>query len=665
MFRPDWTPGIAVENSYVTNIDFALTAAEQRYGLASRPIKSMSVTFQAGGRTNDGPLQTGQHSPEQEVGALRNMAQRYSMAKSLWPLFSDVTFTTGEWAVATDIIPVDTTNKRFSVGDRVVFVPAASTSFGDGPFYPKMKNVVIATVLAVNANDIQVDTVSGLSWPAGARVYPLFEAQLKFSLQGNVITDSFVTLSIEAVEEPGQNQLPGLETVGNNPSGFDVHDGLPVLDPSYDFGGNIRWGFERRGQRSSAGISGKAVAYGSRGMYVSKFPVKFSDRSSAFDMIRFFDSRGGKLHPFWFVPPTTDYYDFGGSFSGNTQIIFRTMFSSDLDFDFNPYVFIKKHDGTLYIREITTGFFAGEDLALATLDTALPETLAPGDVERVGIAYKARFDSDAMTERWVTDEIMETQFSVRELEEEKSITIADISEIVTSDLLVEAAQGSCSGETTRLLIPCIACGTQMTICDDSLAPGVVEAPVTEWAALTSYDKGDHVHVVGGDPGAYECYKALNAGTSGASEPTWPDPEDCGTTVFDNDIEWEVTSCCYTVTTAPVTCEWPTQAFSPVGSCGDCAPSFPCPPEPLCCLFSIGSFTQFTAECFCLDRGFGVDPCCSCEQGGDAGCIIVEGQVIDCGIEGTYTITSAGGSCTSSCCDGGPHQCCLLRMTRTG
>lgn len=671
LFRNDWTEGMSVSREYKTNVEFGISAAEQRYGLASRPVHSMSVLLQAGGRDNLGSLQTISSSARREIGSIISLARRQTMAKALWPLFSDEVRSTAAWASGSDTITVeDTTLRRITVGKRVVVIPPDMPNRQDGPYYPDTYPLVIATVTAVSTNLIELDVAAAQNWPAGARIYPLFEARLQFQLQGEITTDSYASLSITVIEEEGPTQIPGRVPVGDLPAGATVKDGLPVLDPDYDYSG-ITWGFSRRGQRSNEGISGSTVAYGSRGMFTMSYPIVATSRAEAFKEIEFFDSRGGKLHPFWLIPPTSDYYDFLGTFAGGTQIILKSG-GSPLDFDFRPYVYIRESGGTLHIREIDNALRASEDTYLLTLTESIP-TLAAGAAS-VGVVYKARFDIDEMTEEWITDEVMQTTLRIIEVEEEKSITITDIDEVITSSLLVEATQGSCSGEATILLVPCGACGSQMTVCTDDILPGdVIKAAAAQWQPSTAYAKGAHVLRVGGTD-QFETWKALNSGTSGGSEPDWPEacPVEGSPTVFDGGIEWERTSRCYFALSIPTQCQWPTPVgYSLLTDCDECLDAFPCPEGlPLCCLGGIGAVTFFTRECFCKQRpGNPVDICCTCTQTEDPGCEVDGGDSIECGgAVGSYTITAAEKApCSSSCCTDGPdnQSCCLFKMTRVG
>lgn len=569
IFRNEWTTGVTVSSEYKTDVQSALTQAEQRYGLMDRPIRSMAVRFMAGGRDLRGGIQSARHSAVREASALRAIAQRYSVAKSLWPLFSDESFLTSAVSSTDLTVPCDTENIRFTAGFRALIVSGPTSERADGPYYDKGHTVEIVEIASVGSGQLLLSSGLSNDYPAGSRIFPLFEARLIFSLQGNVITDSMVDLTITAIEEVGSTQLPGTKSIGNA-IGFDTYQGLPIFDPDIDYAEDPTWGFVRRGQRSDAGLSGYPVAYGSRGLAVFGFYMNHLSREDAFETIRFFDSRGGRQHPFWLLSPLEDYYDFSGTLTipgqGVKSAVLRAPGSS-IDWTMRPYIFFKKPDGTVYIREIDSVLTGADDIFTITMVDALPESLEPNEVSRVGIAYMARFDQDAIEEAWSTSETMGCPLSIIELEQEKTITIADISEIVTTDLLISAVQGDCSG-SSFLLYPCSGCGRQLTVCD-SPNTGAIRVARTEWAANTSYTRGQYVYRPGAGANSTEIYLALNDGTSGNTEPSWID--DCGESFFDNDIEWERSDFIYGIIELPVTCEWDMPAVeSAFSSCSEAA-----------------------------------------------------------------------------------------------
>lgn len=573
IFRNDWTSGVSVSSEYRTTVESALSQAEQRYGLMSRPLKTMTVSFQAGGRRNDPDLQSGRHFAARETSSLLGIARRYTMAKSLWPLFSDETVLTSAASSSDTVISCDTNNIRFSAGSRVLIVSGQTAERADGPYYSKNHPLEVAEVSSVGAGQIAISSGLVNDYPNGSRIFPLFEARLIFSIQGSIVTDSLVDLTVTAIEEEGATQLPGTVPIGST-SGMIVHELLPVFDPNVDYAEDLRWGVVRSGQRATTGISGYSEAYGSRGLMTFNLFMNHLSREEAFETIKFFDSRGGRQRALWLLSPLSEYYDFVETLNvigeGVITVILRSA-GSLIDWTFRPYIFFKKVDGTVYIREVESVLAGTEDLFTLTLATPLPESLSPSDVSRVGVAYKSRLDQDILNEDWETTEIMRCPISIIELEEEKSVTIADLTEIVSSDLLVKAVQGDCSG-TSFLLYPCSGCGSQLAVCD-SPGGGAIKVARTEWAPSTGYSKGDHVYRPGESPSTFEVYMALNDGTSGAVEPAWID--ECDATFFDNDIEWERSDFIYGVIQIPVSCTFDLPSIEEIyDSCGDAADDTP-------------------------------------------------------------------------------------------
>lgn len=419
LFTATWAGQMSVVTNYRTAIQQAVSTAEQRFGRSHAPLREISCTVEG-------------FTPE-ESGLLMAASHRFAKAKSLVPLYADQVETTANAAISATVLSISGgSHTRISTGGRVVVL-------GKG-MNPDQQHISI--VNSVGPSSITLATGLPSAFAAGARILPLMETQVRLTSSGSALTDSTSSLDIQATEVAGKSQLNILENDGDIPSGFSSYQSLPIFDGPVDWASPITWGVSRAGQISAAGISNEVTVYGTRAAIEFGFDLVHTTRESAFRTIRFFESRAGQLHPFFFVSPVTQFRFVSRS---STQVRVRVTAKDFLnDWTTRPYMALVAKDGTQQVRQIQSVTFDSNEAIVTTL-TAF--TIADAQVERATVAYKVRFASDELEENWSSTRAMRCGISVVEVLEEKTVEVEDLTALTSSNLSVRQEPGACSGES--------------------------------------------------------------------------------------------------------------------------------------------------------------------------------------------------------------------------
>lgn len=475
LFKADWKEAISVQSSFETDIKYALSASEQRFGLQGKPVREISCTLLA--------------LTQEESQALYALAMRKSIARSLFPLFSDPSLLTASAADTDTVIYCDTRYRRFAADQRVVILKRTSD--------PQADLFTIGVIASLTDSSITLSAAIGEDFDTGAVVLPLIEAQISLSAQGSAITQRMKTLSISAIELEGDTQLEPSQAFNTTPSGFSEYDGLPVLDIQHLESGDVKWGVERYGSISASGNQSIPTVYGDRGSLTWELPYLQFDRETAWSLLNFFESRGGSLFPFWFVCPDQLYtpieiITIGVSVLSPVVRIRVAKVATELDWTFRPFLAVKLKDGSLYIREISS-ITRESDADNILLSSSIPH-FSLSQVQRVTLAFKARLDTDALEEEWVTSSIVSMSFSVRELLNEKTITIENFPDVNSTPLPNKwKAPGKCGGCGSETIEECL-CGCMVQLGEPSTPPfccyvGGRDAPPDFTAAIVALVDG--------------------------------------------------------------------------------------------------------------------------------------------------------------------------------
>lgn len=401
LFLVQWADAVELSSAFDTSVSQAQTLAEERKGLQARPGRVGELSLVA--------------LAQADAWQLQMAVQRFSQADSLVPLFSD--FTTLTVAASGSTLTCDTTERRFFEGARVIVAELRNRA--------TLIDFEVATIDAggVAAGALTLTGAVGRTYPVGSRVYPAVEARLSLSGSAEVVTDQNLTSRLNWSEAIGASQLPGLAAVGSTPAGFSEYDGEAILHITPDWNRHTT-GPRRIGRGSSSGRAVSMATWGGRPLISKNLGWQFTTRAAAFELLAFFDSRGGRLHPFLF-PSFLD--DFTPLALGTTTVDL-TPNGPVYDYNHTTHLAVFMRDGSLVVREIDSVARLSASVDQVTLDTALPSGLLLADVRRVSACHRVRFDRDALAESWQTNTAAGFTVPVVEVINEKDVAVLDTSQ---------------------------------------------------------------------------------------------------------------------------------------------------------------------------------------------------------------------------------------------
>lgn len=403
LFSCDWSNGMSINSAYSTDIVKTLDDREQRWGFTPVPFRTINATLLTYGNSN--------------VAKTRNLIARASAARWLVPLYSDEVIMNANGSSFT--VFGDMTNKRFFINQRVALV-----RFGNSHCEP----ILLGTALIgnVNSGNLVLDS-STTSWKAGDSIFPLIEADIALSNVVDIETDNVLSFELTAQETFGPSTTPGLVNIGNTgyPNAV-TFGGYLVLNPDPDFGkSGLKVGVVRSGIVSQVGLGKVASVYGSRHRWQYTLDYTNLSRQNSADMIRFFESCGGRLKPFWLISPTSDVPV--SSFS-TTTITCPASFNVD-DWAFYTHVAVVLADGSFILKAIVSVARVSSTDTITVASFGIAPTLS--NVKRVSFAHLMRLDSDEMKEDWNSDSYVLSSFDCVEVFGESDITLTNLTDLVT------------------------------------------------------------------------------------------------------------------------------------------------------------------------------------------------------------------------------------------
>jgi hypothetical protein len=373
-FLHNWAAEVEVETSFVTIVTEAEDSlAEERCG-DTTPQRSVSCRW---------------------TGLSRAEGQRMHLALALagvdgleLPLYCDQAVTTASSSGTTINCP--TADRRFAVGARVVIVQLVRG---------RPTNAQVRTVSAVGASSLTVSVALTGSYAAGALVFPVVVTHPVLTAEPRFASNDCMTIELAALEQL-EEALPTLEAVGDDPTGFDLQDQWPIFDVEPDWSGGVTVGFQMRATSYPQGRSLVVETRGPRPRFVVSMGLTQLSRADAFRVLRFFESRGGRLSPFWLPLPNAVWTPAAVS-TGYVDVAEADGASSSEAQDLYTHVAVVMSDGTVHVREITSFTDQGSSWRI-TVSPVLP-AIDLADVRRVTPALFARFDQDSIRESWLTD----------------------------------------------------------------------------------------------------------------------------------------------------------------------------------------------------------------------------------------------------------------------
>lgn len=397
---PNRDARVVVSTAWQTDVtSSADDSTEERRGLLDRPVRT--VRYSLLGMSRD------------DANKLFMFGNRRAIAHGQGPLVPHHVTITGE--ASGDTIPGDFSMRPIFVGARVLIHAWDSKT-------RRPSRVAHHTIEAIEDGSIIVSPDLADPYPKGSRVMPLIDCDISLEMDATALTDEHVDVTVEVNEIGGPSCLPAL--VPDLADIFPIApDGNPILDMEPDREGGVEHGITRQGEDINLGRGHMTVGDGPRGAYRANLPFKLK-RPQWWDLARFFDSRRGRLRPFWAMSLTQqlDVVEYGADYvdvmpSGSIE---------DAE-TFGVAVGFRTRSGLRVVRVVeeiidntgTTGTWRIE------LDNRIDEIIGQ-DMRRVGWAHLVRWDSDDITEDWETDDFCTTTLPIVELVNEKRVDIPDI-----------------------------------------------------------------------------------------------------------------------------------------------------------------------------------------------------------------------------------------------
>lgn len=407
-FSHNWADGVTLTSTYQTDVCRSpLTLTEDRTGLANKPARRIKVEWLLGkedsllARTQLNDFMISLRRAVREDGAI--------------PLYSDVVLMENETAAGATTIVSDFSKRRLFTNSLIVIVHmdhacrpisfqyTCITSF-------RNDQIVIGDPLA---NDIQ---------RCRAVVMPVMLVHKSSEIEMKHITEHVTSVSVQFDEIYGPFALPPV--AADTPGLFRTYLGHPILGRQPNRAETLRVQFMREGARRNLGRGLSVECRGERHLRITKLPFTNERRDGrGWEMIEFWDTRLGRLRPFWQIEYENVWrvsqINAAGFISINPLGDFAE-FSRDLD-----TIGLVFKDGTEFVSNVVNiQDLAGEwRVTIDIANTTLPVGLGAADVKRVGRAYLARNRSDSVTEQWTTDEVVSLQIDTIELLNEVDVTL--------------------------------------------------------------------------------------------------------------------------------------------------------------------------------------------------------------------------------------------------
>lgn len=248
-------------------------------------------------------------------------------------------------------------------------------------------------------------------------IYPVIEGDVEFEQIANVLTDQISDGSITIFETQGASALDPSVASGSNPPGRPTSSSIPILDLPIDWS-DVKIGAYRMGNRTKTGLSNTVQVFGDRPGATFTLPFLTNSRAEHRALLEFFDSRGGRLHPFWLLSPASGINVDSIGVNGDT--LFFDVRGTERDWEVYKHIGVIDANGTRTIRTITNSVESGGQQVIV-ISPPLP-TDDPSDYA-FQTAHLCRFDTDELQEEWITDEDSRTSLAVKEIIDEKTVTV--------------------------------------------------------------------------------------------------------------------------------------------------------------------------------------------------------------------------------------------------
>ena len=398
-FPNDWISDFSIDTIWKTTISQAHSSgAQQRTSLVERPSRVIG-THLAG-------------LSQEDATALQMTLMRMQMHENPFPIYSDVTKLEVDLGASAKEVICNVQNKRFYKGQRVAFV---------NPSFTRQDYGVLATAIygeiaeTYGTGFTLVDALNN-GQSAGVLVYPLIDVNPGLRFNTTLASDQTMFLNIQVEEVSGPNTLPGSWGVDIS-SYLDYYNGNPIFKLEPNWASRVNLSFIRMGNSYSQGRGQHVELHADRPQVQVDITETDLSRSETWDLLRFFDSRRGRTHPFWILQPLTSH-----------DIIAITATYVDVSiFDyldnlqtFLTHIGFEENDGTLHVRQVAS--IATQDSDKFRITFTDPFTVVPAPI-RMAPAWLSALRVDNMEQVWHTNEHSQCSLSTIQVLDEAAYSI--------------------------------------------------------------------------------------------------------------------------------------------------------------------------------------------------------------------------------------------------
>lgn len=386
----DWSAPFEMESSYATDVQLSETGAEKRRSLSGKPYRALTQVW------------SGMSREESRDIALRT--RRMCDQRTAMPIYADqspLTQTVG--ATATTTIYCDTTRRRFVIGGWVAIIEIDGRGHATG-------NCEFRKIQSRAADSLELTaTVSSMSkgrW----LVFPVLNCDQALEVSRSHATGDHLKSTISVTELVGESAYPA--SASGIPDGVNFYGEYPIWPFDPNFRSDVKVDLSRDGAAEPVGRGRVVSATADKPREISGGSFLF-ERDDFWTALQFFDSRRGRLAPFFVIDQDS---------TSQAAIIAATGayvdFTAGDDFDsFSDgfeYLGLVMKDGTRYARPVLS---VQEVFGVwrVNLSESLPADLAVTDLRRATRARVCRFQNDAFVEHWTTTNICQVNLGFFEL----------------------------------------------------------------------------------------------------------------------------------------------------------------------------------------------------------------------------------------------------------
>lgn len=397
----NWADELEIETSYSTDVTRAPdTLAEERRSLQQRPDRTLTLSWL--------------RQSTEEAYQLRLLLRRLTAENMQIPLYCDATPVTEAAGALDTVLKIDAEARRFFVGARVLIFPINQT-------YIRRADVITRTITRLTADSITVSSAPGAMAANQWAVVPLLDCEQVLEPEIILEKTDVVRVNLTVREIHGKSALPPL-SVGLR-TGFPIRLGRPVFEIEPNWRGGVATSYLRYGVEQRIGRRQTPVTDGERYVQVQQWALSPLERADWYRIASLFDSRRGRAESFWAIDREFEWT------VANTTSIFIDVVPYGRFEDFNLLwtesnvgAAIKMKDGTIHLMQVNS---VSDNGSVWRLTAAGGQTIAdPIDLSQIEFFARARisrFQTDAMTERWVTNDVCSVRLSTVEVPNEKTV----------------------------------------------------------------------------------------------------------------------------------------------------------------------------------------------------------------------------------------------------